>query len=264
MNPFADAFANFPIAEDSAFPLSDDVAHAASLSNGAAVVAQSVTDPRPAGVTTTGNAGASADIPVTDAEDEAMKERAEVLAAAPSVLEDALKVREIMLSAPPPRFEEWHVTVKGDPVAWADFCRENGIKPLFIELQGGATQLMCASAYDPSSLIHQLMDDNERQLFTVVRVKHEVSALRDGEKAVYYEAHAKLNGPWRTDRKGVSRDLYRVQEQRWYMTYRSSTPFDAAAFALRAKSLSKPSLLAEVEYEACILDTNPALDGGWL
>jgi hypothetical protein len=191
--------------------------------------------------------GASADIIVTPQEDEAM---------------NRLTAEEVAEIAP--RHEEWHITVKGDPVRWADFCREHDLKPLFIELQGGATQLMCASSFDPSILLLDLVDENERQLFTIIRVKHEVSVLRDGERALYYEAHVKFNGPWRTDRKGVSRDLYRAHEQRWYMTHRQATPFDAAAFGAKATVLARPSRFDEVEYEACILDTNPALDGGWL
>lgn len=164
------------------------------------------------------------------------------------------------------RHEEWHVTVKGDHRDWAVFCELNGLKPLFIELadNGHTLQLMSASRFDPRALINELMDANERPVFTIVRVKHEVSALVGDEKALYYEAHAKFNGPWRTDRKGVSRDLYRAHEGRWYMSKRMREPFDAVAFGARATSMAKPSTFAEVEYEACILDTNPALDGGWL
>jgi len=161
-----------------------------------------------------------------------------------------------------PRFEEWHVTILGDPIAWHAFCLEHGLKPLYIELQNGELQLMCASAHDPRYFLSGVVDEDERPIFPVVRVKHEVSALRDGETAVYYEAHVKFNGPWRTDRKGVSRDLFRVQ--RWYMTKRSRAPFDADAHAKLSTSQARPSRFAEVEYEVCILDTNPKLDEGWL
>lgn len=221
MLPAQDEFAGLPIAQDSAFPL---------------------------------NAGASADIPVTPAEDEAMRvlEQRELVALAEG------------LTLNTKRHEEWHVTVKGDPIAWAAFCAENGMKPLHIELSNRETQLMCAASFDPRALIHELVDENERQLFTIIRVKHEVSDLLDGETALYWEAHVKFNGPFRIDRKGTSRDLFRTHEQRWYMTHRQATPFVADAFAARAQMMSKPSQFAECEYEACILDTNPALDGGWL
>jgi hypothetical protein len=237
MLPPQDEFAGLPIAQDSAFPL---------------------------------NAGASADIPVTPAEDEAMRvlEQRELVALAEGLSDIAagriVSLEQVDLTLNTKRHEEWHVTVKGDPIAWAAFCAENGIKPLHIELSNRETQLMCAASFDPRALIHEVLDENERQLFTIIRVKHEVSDLLDGEVALYWEAHVKFNGPFRVDRKGTSRDLFRTHQQRWYMTHRQATPFEAEAFAARAQMMSKPSQFAECEYEACILDTNPALDGGWL
>lgn len=275
-NPFADAFADLPIAEDSAFPLVGDSNPDVAPTLGNGVLA----DPRPKGVTTSAepvlNAGASADVPVTSAEEEALRELEEKLEretleglardqreadeAAARLADEALRLAKTL------RHEEFHVTVKGDHRLWAAFCEENGLKPLFIELADAqhTLQLMCEAKFDPRPLIIQMVDENDRQLFTIVRVKHEVSALVGDEKALYWEAHAKFEGPWRTDRRGVSRDLYRAHQGRWYMTKRSLEPFDGEGFALRAQSLSKPSRFIECEYEACILDTNRALDGGWL
>ncbi len=195
---------------------------------------------------------------MTPAEDEAFKELEHKLSAAGSLEE----MQDVLTEAT--RHEEWHITVKGDPLLWAQFCRENGLKPLFLEMPNHTTQLLSASSFDPRPLLNEVLGENERALFTVIRVKHEVSLARDSEKPVYYEAHVKFNGPFRTDRKGASRDLYRTHEQRWYLTHRQSTPFAADAFAAKAVSLAKPSRFDAVEYEAVLIDTNPALDGGWL
>ena len=162
------------------------------------------------------------------------------------------------------RHEEWHVTVEGDPIAWGAFCREYGFKPLFIELSNHTTQLMCEASVDPRAIIASVITEDEQPLFKVVRTKHEVSKLREGETALYYEAHVKFHGPWRLDRKGVSRDLFRVHSQRWYMTQRSLEPFSGGAFAVKAQLLARPSTFVEYEYEACILDTNLNLDTGWV
>lgn len=202
-----------------------------------------------------GNAGASSNIPVTPQEDDAMNERAEILAAAP--FNFGALTTEI-------RHEEWRITVKGHPLLWASFCLEHNLKPLFIELSNRSTQLMCVSAFDPRALIHELLDENERPLFTILRVKHVVSALQGDESALYWEAHANFNGPFRADRKGTSRDLYRAHEQRWYMTYRSRGEFHPEVFTDRAITMSRPSTFAKTKYEACILDTNMGLDAGWL
>lgn len=193
--------------------------------------------------------------------------------------EEALQALDAKLNAP--RHEEWHVTVEGDPIAWWNFCsgkagwenyygRNVVVKPLYIELADRRLQLLSAMSFDPSKTVEG--DDKAPTFlqachhggFKVVRVKHEVSALRPGDVPLYYELHVKLDGPFRTDRSGASRDLYR--ENRWYQyrTERSSQPFDAFDYIARFVTQSKPSVMAGFEYEACLLDTNPGLDAGWL
>lgn len=165
---------------------------------------------------------------------------------------------DLTANTPPPRHEEWHVTVSGDtdPLEWHTFCRTIGVKPLYIELSNYRTQLMLAAAEDVSAQVRAAG-------FTCARVKHEVSELRDGEKPFYYECHIKFQGgAFRPDRPGTSRDLYRTTRQ--YMTKREIAPFEVPAFIARARTMIKHSEIAGVEYEICVLDTNPGLDAGWL
>lgn len=166
---------------------------------------------------------------------------------------------------PRSREEEWHVTVEGvDAVTWANWCAESGIKPLYIELSNFERQLMCAAQDDPSDMILLCTKEGGGLPGTtkIVRVKHEVSELWDDEVAVYYECHVKLDGPFRVDWPNASRDLYR--DERWYRTRRSAAPFDPATFRDLARSQSKPSVIAGMEYEACLSDTNPGLDSRWI
>lgn len=164
------------------------------------------------------------------------------------------------------RNEEWHVTVAGvDPVIWATWCAESGIKPLYIELSNFERQLMCAAKTDPTEMITDGIEEDNGGLPSttrIVRVKHEASELWDDEVTVYYECHVKLDGPFRVDWPNASRDLYR--EQRWYRTRRSLSPFDPDTFRDLAHSQSKPSSVAGVEYEVCLSDTNPGLDSRWI
>lgn len=157
---------------------------------------------------------------------------------------------------------EWHHTVKGDVYRWLDFCSFVGVKPLFIELNNWSRQLMCASPRDLTQAIRINCD------FELLRTKHEVypPSKPDGVIVKYYESHVKLNGPFLPITGASSRDLLR--EHRWYVTRRQSKSFDAAVFADRVFSWLQvnhnESAIAEIEYEACILDTNPDLDKGWL
>lgn len=168
----------------------------------------------------------------------------------------------------PPRHEELHVTVEGDPLEWADFCRQFGYKPLYIELSNLSRQLMLAVSYQGAEEAQALADNVQDRGFRIVRIKHEVSALREGETPIYYETHVKLDGEMRPDRQGASRDLYR--SNRWYMTRRAGAvqgqppPFKAEAFVEQAARWAKQSTVVGVESEYCLLDTNPALDAGWL
>jgi hypothetical protein len=179
--------------------------------------------------------------------------------------EEALRTLDAKLN---PRFEEWHVTVEnGNPVHWDYVCRMYGIDPLFIELSDFRLQLLCTMRTPPTEPVAgegspTFLDLCTLEGFTVIRIKHEVSALRDGEVALYYESHLKLDGPFRLDRKDASRDLYRAN--RWYRTKRSAQPFDAQEWGGIATSQSKPSKAVGLEYEAVLVDTNVALDAGWL
>jgi hypothetical protein len=162
-----------------------------------------------------------------------------------------------------PRHEEWHATVEGNPIEWYQFCIDHGFKPLFIELSNMTLQLMCASDMDPRPALLGRWE--------VLRVKHEVSEPRDDEQVLYWECHVKINGPYRRDlakklAHRTSRDLYRGG-YRWYVTHRQGTPFDAEALVdnyVRRMANYRGLSVDGHEYEACILDTNPALDENWL
>lgn len=163
---------------------------------------------------------------------------------------------------PSARHEEWHVTVAGDPFQWRGFCAANDIKPLWIELNNFERQLMCAASFNPCERIMQAK-------YTILRVKHEVSALRDDERALYFEAHLKLDGPFRPEIHMASRDLFRTS--RWYVTKRAHDVFNAAewmqnmlgSITSEVVNVNQRSVFAGCEYEACLLDSNPELDSGW-
>lgn len=168
------------------------------------------------------------------------------------------------------RYEEWHVTVEGVSVlAWLNACLSYGegtrsaglIKPLVIELNDGRIQLMMVTAHNPAGFISFLEDSGVK----VIRFKHEVSALLPGETAMYYEAHAKLDGTYRPDRRGSSRDVLRASgmKGRWYLTRRRPEPFDHEEFRVLATNLGKGSRIDSIEFEAVLMDTNPALDNDW-
>lgn len=156
--------------------------------------------------------------------------------------------------------EEVHVTVEGtSPVEWAGLCRSLKVKPLFIELNNFTTQLMC-------SLDHY--DDELARVFkywglNVIRVKREVhpDAIPAGVTPLYYECHVKINGTFDPLMPMASRDLY--QRHRWYCTKRTTEPFDAREFVKLAMAIHPDLNIVGVEYEACLSDTNEALDDGW-
>jgi hypothetical protein len=179
------------------------------------------------------------------------------------------------------RHEEWHVTVEGDQHAWRGYCTALGIKPLRIELNTFEVQLMCAipgqwfidafgHGMDHQACITTLCGMFEQRHFRVVRVKHELQVAA-GEvlpAALYYECHIKLDGPFDPCALLASRDLFRTE--RWYITRRAMDPFDpavyvaGAALGLRHFSSSPCAKVIGHEYEACVLDTNPALDARWV
>lgn len=181
--------------------------------------------------------------------------------------------------------EETHITVDGDPIRWHRWCLSHGIKPLWIELNTFQRQLMCAiKTHGPESVAwwqQRIVDAG----FIIVRVKREIQPYKlditvhsDTEKryldvptpaeAIYYECHAKFDGPFRPSWHMASRDLYR--ENRWYVTTRRSRPFDpqewldtVAGWARVADGWRDVSVLVGSEYEAAVLDTNPELDARW-
>lgn len=173
--------------------------------------------------------------------------------------------------------EEWYVTVEGIfPVVWHRFCVGRKVKPLYIELSNGSLQLMCGLNRNPNaSFLAAIGKAGGR----IVRVKHEVQPGHpqferpSGPSIVYYECHVKIDGPYADDPQdlpsdmGISRDLFRPN--RWYLTKRRPEPFDAANFAAGVKTflswdLTDRCRIVGVEYEACLTDTNKALDEGWL
>jgi hypothetical protein len=153
------------------------------------------------------------------------------------------------------RHEEWHVTVLGDPVLWGVFCSNNGIKPLYIELNNYERQLMCACRTDPTDLIRK------HPRFTIIRRKHEVNRLFEHEIPLYYEQHVKFDGRFDPSLPWSSRDLFR--QRRWYLTKRWRSDFNPIYFADTAKEMATSSKLAGWEYEICVEDTNPELDARW-
>lgn len=170
------------------------------------------------------------------------------------------------------RHQEWHVTVTGgSPVAWHKLCTGIGMKPLFIELSNRQLQLMMASKFDPAAVLKDAdsvtpLQLFERKGFTVVRSKHEVSDVLEGEAALYWEVHLKFDGLFRPDRAGTSRDLFRAAGPyagRWYLTVRKPKPFDPMVYVNQAATLGKGSTFKGFEYEAALTDTNPSIDKGW-
>ncbi len=164
--------------------------------------------------------------------------------------------------------EEWHTTIahadEHTVARWHTWCRTRGVKPLYIELATGGLQLMCASAADISEAV-------TKSGFEVVRVKHEVPGainVSDPGTAYYYECHVKIDGRYCSNLgpdMAVSRDLYRPS--RWYVTQRTRRPFRPSMFIdLVTREIERIGLARVVgaEYEACLLDTNPNLDEGWL
>jgi hypothetical protein len=157
---------------------------------------------------------------------------------------------------------EYHVTVVlTNPVSWWNFCMTHGIKPLYIELNNFRRQAMCGAKHDPSDLIRTTG-------WQIIREKIEVNPLQHtmyADRAIYYEAHMKLRGHMDGTVKGASRDLYR--SGRWYITRRAKEPFDPNELwrfrPVREEWLSSPHWL-NVEYEACVYDTNEELDYGWI
>lgn len=183
--------------------------------------------------------------------------------------------------------EEWHVTVEGDPLRWHSLCGSLGLKPLWIELNTFERQLMCASSWDPRVTNPRGHVIIEAAGFKIVRVKHEIQPcvrkidittaghyhpiyhteqVPDPKSVIYYECHVKFNGPFTPSLPLTSRDLFR--QDRWYITHRQRTPFNAMAFV----SLVHNQLVVEGvpfehaghEYEAAVYDSNSDLDASWL
>lgn len=210
---------------------------------------------------------------------------------------DAPKASE--MQGPPveiPREEEWHVTVAGaSPVDWERLCMSVGVTPLFIELNDRRLQLM--SAIQDKEICDRFMKTLAvHPEFKVLRIKHEVRQLREFEDPLYYEAHVKFDGDYRFDLKGASRDLYRLDPARWYVTWRGlpvlktitstvsvfdqnlqrnredpvetqviAAPFTTAQVHEQYLNLENATRkLVAIETEWVLIDTNPAIDAGWI
>jgi len=156
------------------------------------------------------------------------------------------------------RHQEWHITVEGDPVRWHDFCLRQKMKPLYIELNDFRRQLLCAAQFNP---MHNIIAACPHH-FRIIRVKHEVSHLLPGDPSpLYYECHVKLDGEFNPELPMASRDLYRAD--RWYVTRRTQVPFLAQDFVAAVEDACDDAKVVGWEYEACLVDTNRALDAGW-
>ena len=185
--------------------------------------------------------------------------------------------------------QEWHITVNDyEPVRWHQWCTDQGIKPLFIELNNFERQLMCAISLKQYNALTQwdgglnakygLVEAIELAGFSVLRVKYEVQPRAidvtthgDKEKvwhrppvdnALYYECHIKLEGQFRPEFRMASRDLYR--RHRWYVTHRQDGPFTPEKFVeIVERRIASRNPIIEFEYEACLVDTNKGLDARW-
>jgi hypothetical protein len=189
--------------------------------------------------------------------------------------DDAFRELDAKLNSPPPpeggpdvdtlepRVEQWSVTVDGDPMAWYLFCDTYRAHPLYIEGVDLTRRLVAIMDYDPTVKQEgqSFVDMAASNGFPVIRVRHLVSRVEDGETALYYEAVVSLDGSMRTDRTGSSRNLY--TRDRWYRVKRCAGPFDEALWLQFATTTSKPSKAIAVTYGAIVLDTNSALDAGW-
>lgn len=172
---------------------------------------------------------------------------------------------ESTAATPVERHEEFHVTVDGvNPIAWFDFCTNQGVKPLYIELNTMGLQLMCGLEDEKAMDVFTELFGSEFPEGKIVRVKHEVNVMNDSERPVYYECHVKIDGPMLINQPMASRDLYRAN--RWYLTRRSPNPFSAEDFfrSVQKRMENRANQkVVEFEYEVCVSDSNPGLDAGW-
>jgi hypothetical protein len=159
------------------------------------------------------------------------------------------------------RHEEWHLTVKGNPLLWHAFCLEMGVKPLWIELNNFERQLMCAIT-DPVKAAAVKRRIEQNGVFKLLREKYEVMPNGSEENPLYYECHVKLDGPFIPTYRMSSRDLYR--DERWYLTERWNSPFNPLRFIEQVRaSLEGICKVVGSEYEVALIDTNPDLDVNW-
>jgi hypothetical protein len=189
------------------------------------------------------------------------------------------------------KYYELHVTVAPDKVlAFTDFCKSTGAKPLYIQLDKGLhrNQLMVA-------VTHMLPDDKAakgwasvyesylKPHFTVLRTKLE-SRLTEGPNE-YYEAHWKLDFAigaasmthyWDctinnlVDKHPCLLRSHNLLDTRiHYLSqriYRSVDPLAASETFGASGEIIKSFYglpLTKTHYERCVWDSNPALDYGW-
>ena len=189
------------------------------------------------------------------------------------------------------KYYELHVTVATDKVlAFADFCKTTGVKPLYIQLDKGLhrNQLMCA--------VTKMLENDEQAKgwaktyesylkphFTVLRTKLE-SRLTEGPNE-YYEAHWKFDFErrkpitahyWDTTLSALIKEhpyllrSYNLFDTRiHYLSQRiyggcdplvASETFGASGEVIK-NFYGLP--LLKTHYERCVWDSNPALDYGW-
>ena len=195
------------------------------------------------------------------------------------------------------KYYELHVTVASDKVlAFADFCKETGAKPLYIQLDKGLhrNQLMLATT-------HMLADDKQakgwaqtyenwvKPHFTVLRTKLE-ARLSEGPYE-YFEAHWKLDFDRRKpitarywdntltvlckEHPELLRSHNLFNTGIHYLSQRiygsggiwgcNDSVAAAETFGASGNLIRSFYGLPEVKthYERCVWDSNPALDYGW-
>lgn len=173
---------------------------------------------------------------------------------------------------------------------WIDFCNEQKIKPLHIELKGDESyddQVMFAAVHEgddeSASKWAETLDAHMYcSGFEVIRAKLEVPLDKSSpyESPVYHEAHvkslihsdlvdnvvkfARTHG-WIASRNGLYREL--DGHEKWYFTRRAyGIPYYKAGTAFKKAFADLPNFgwhTVRMEMETVITDSNEELDAGW-
>lgn len=185
-------------------------------------------------------------------------------------------------------YYELHVTVSPERILeFADFCKQTGAKPLYIQLDSGLHKnqpmLAVTNMLPDDQAAKVWARDYERILvphFTVTRTKLE-SRLTEGPNE-YYEAHWKLDFSrneyyWNCTLNNLVKlhpQLHRshnlLDTRIHYLSqriYSTSDPVVASeSFGVSGDTIKAfyGLPLVKTHYERCVWDSNPALDFGWV